>query len=70
MGCMGSKETTRFSGVDDSVHARIKLEKKRQTERGEVPHAYKPRLPHGLVEQKQKEAEERAAAEEQAATTE
>jgi hypothetical protein len=57
MGCKNSKDDSRFRTVDDSVHARIKLDRKRQIEHGEIPHAYKPRPVHPIIEQKVKEAD-------------
>eukprot|EP00526_Cylindrotheca_closterium_P025430 CAMPEP_0113625726 /NCGR_PEP_ID=MMETSP0017_2-20120614/13291_1 /TAXON_ID=2856 /ORGANISM="Cylindrotheca closterium" /LENGTH=75 /DNA_ID=CAMNT_0000535855 /DNA_START=226 /DNA_END=453 /DNA_ORIENTATION=+ /assembly_acc=CAM_ASM_000147 len=62
MGCSNSKDEEAFQSVDDSVHTGIKLAKKKQEQRGEVP-AYRPRVAHPMLEQKrsEKESEQDAA---------
>lgn len=51
MGCTNSKDNeSPFRKVEDSVHSRIKLEKRKQIQNGETPHAYKPRQPHPMLE--------------------
>jgi hypothetical protein len=62
MGCKNSKDESRFRTMDDSVHARIKLDRKRQIEHGETPHAYKPRPVPPIVQQKAKEETKEADA--------
>jgi hypothetical protein len=61
MGCTNSKDESRFRTVDDSIHARIKLDRKKQIADGEAPHAYKPRPVHPIIQQKAKEADASAA---------
>jgi hypothetical protein len=60
MGCVGSKDDEQFRQVDDSVHARIKLDKRKQKQTGDAPKAYRPRPTNSLLEQKAKEAEANA----------
>lgn len=40
-----------FRSVDDFVPIAIELARKKQMERGEAPHVYKPRAPHPVIEQ-------------------
>lgn len=48
MGCNASKDG--LNAVDDSVHVMIKHDKKKQKERGEMPHGYVPRAEHPLMQ--------------------
>ncbi|CAJ1968074.1 unnamed protein product [Cylindrotheca closterium] len=63
MGCSNSKDEEGFRDVDDSVHTGIKLAKKRQEQKGEIP-AYKPRGAHPMLElaRSERESEQEAAA--------
>eukprot|EP00980_Cylindrotheca_fusiformis_P023959 scaffold11248_cov60-Cylindrotheca_fusiformis.AAC.3 len=50
MGCTSSKEEeSSFRRVNDSVHAKIRLDQKRYMEKGEPPKGYKPRPVHPVL---------------------
>ena len=58
MGCGASSHDTRLQTVDDSVHAMLKHDKKRQQQQGETPKGYVPRAEHPLLRPKPIEATE------------